>query len=172
MSHPILLDRISQCGRNLRLANQIIKRFWSIAQGNDAIFLSRDGVCVHADYCMPDMAASEGITARVISVGDGIKRQNIRCKPQKMAISQQSSPKEKLTVGQRAPHKSTPLMAAPYFRPDPVHGSPSRSPLPDSSIYQPRGLMALVVRLVGHCVNSLFGKLFPSCKQIKKIGIR
>ena len=37
-----------------------------------------------------------------------------------------------MSVGQRTPHKSTPLRAAPYFRPDPVGGSPSRSPLTNS----------------------------------------
>jgi hypothetical protein len=36
---------------------------------------------------------------------------------------------QKKPVGERAPHKSTPLRAAPYFRPDPFHGSPSRSSL-------------------------------------------
>ena len=36
---------------------------------------------------------------------------------------------EKKSADERAPHKSTPLRAAPYFRPDPLHGSPSRSSL-------------------------------------------
>ena len=33
------------------------------------------------------------------------------------------------TAGKRIPHKGTPLRAAPYFRPDPVHGFLSRDPL-------------------------------------------
>ena len=37
-------------------------------------------------------------------------------------------------AGERTPHKSTPLRAAPYFRPDPIHGSPSRSPLANSGL--------------------------------------
>ena len=41
---------------------------------------------------------------------------------------------EKRAAGERAPHKSTPLRAAPYFRPDPIRGSPSRSPLADRSL--------------------------------------
>ena len=44
-----------------------------------------------------------------------------------------NAPVEELTVPERTPHKSTPLRAAPYFRPDPIHGSPSRSPLRNSS---------------------------------------
>lgn len=49
--------------------------------------------------------------------------------PWNTASQTNGSAQEKKPAGERAPHKSTPLRAAPYFRPDPLHGSPSRSSL-------------------------------------------
>ena len=44
-------------------------------------------------------------------------------------MGEPESGRNRTDVDERTPHKSTPLRAAPCFRPDPVRGSPSRSPL-------------------------------------------
>lgn len=131
MADTILLNGVGKRGRDVGLAYEIGERLWPISPRDDQILSAsrnrrrrnRRGSSRRAPGAFRGLLCRFG-SHDFFRIATSANEETLRstCFGHQERLGRR-------TAGKWAPHKSTPLRAASYFRPDPVHGSPSRSPL-------------------------------------------